>query len=424
MTPVPDLSEQSTNDPLDVRPGAVGENQAPVTGHDHCSRPEAGGNCHRGRPLWCRYHFVGCRFFAACQSAWTVTRRHNLVAWRKQEMVCGGAGLARGRGRLARWTLRGALLFGGIAGAWCLSGAVADDPAQAAAPARPCLLGDLLDGAEGILGGSVLCPPSSPGAQRATAGVGSGGRAASETAGAGRSTSGLDVALPTTGGRSARARAPMGGTVDAAAASGVRAAVDAATPVTRPVVGLTSPVVEEIAETGLLESVGVVVRPVAEPIVNVLPSALAPVLGLTQPVLGPIVSPCNHSGPPADVTPVPTDSAPAVASLATITGPAPPTVTVYRAGLSLAEPESRGGGSGEATVLRAVGWPNEPGGSPGAAPGGPGSTCGSGSAAAGAGIPADVSPRCWTPDLQPLSGVRHDRDNPRDRSCEPDTTPA
>jgi hypothetical protein len=329
------------------------------------------------------------------------------------------------RGRLARWTLRGVLLVGGVFGFWGLREAVVDDPAQAVEPARSCIVGDLLNADGAASGGSLLCAPHPP------------SRSADEDKRARidlvvvrvdqrRASVELSVRVPTGEWASSR-RVPARHAVGASRAPGVDAVVETAASVARPVVSVPSPVVEEIPETGLLEPVGTVVRPVVEPIVEVLPSTLAPVLGLVQPIIGPPAAPSTPPADAVDVAPAPADGTAGVGTSAAIARPVPPSLGVSPQDPSPARASDTAGQqkrSAKAVERTHVPWPGDPVRSPRSAPGAPASTAGSGSAAVVAGIPADGSLPSWAPDLERVGCYVSGCDKLAGRSPQPDTRPA
>ncbi|MFU8852289.1 hypothetical protein ACNAW0_15075 [Micromonospora sp. SL1-18] len=311
------------------------------------------------------------------------------------------------------------LLVGGAFGVWGLHEAAADDSAQAVAPARACVLGDLLEAGETALGSSLADATHAP---DGSAKVNVSGCAVT-AASSGKLTGAEVPAQVPTGERSA-VRALTGGAVDAAASRGTATAVEAITPVMRPVAGLASPVVKRIAGTGLLEPVGDVVRPVAEPVVDVLPPVLAPVLDLVQPVIGPPAMPVTPRGHSAVVAPQPADGSlmPAAAP-----HPVPSMVAIQPQASSWAPtsgPASNNKPSKAAETTQPR-WPGKPGGdTSGVTPAAPAGADGSGSAAGGTGIPADAALRAWAPSLQFL-GCRGNRCGELvNRSRQPDTRPA
>ncbi|MCW3843780.1 hypothetical protein ONA70_27150 [Micromonospora yasonensis] len=289
----------------------------------------------------------------------------------------------RYRSRLARWALRAALLFGVMFGVWGLHEAVAEDAARAAEPAASCTLGPLL-GAGGTLFDSPLpCGPYS-----STGSV-------------------IEDASGRTG--------------------GVATVVEGIASATRPVAGTASPVVEEIAGTGLLEPVGSVVQPVTEPIVDVLEPALGPVLDLTQPIIGSPAAPQTPPADPAVNAPPSADEPPAVTTPTTIVRPVPPIAAFDPAAPSpawtpaTAEPHQRSSDAAETTHVQ---WPDDPIHALGLTPGTPGSAAGNGSAATGKELPAEALPRSWAPALWLLSGYGTRGEKLADRSGQPDTRPA
>ncbi|MCW3815078.1 hypothetical protein ONA91_11485 [Micromonospora sp. DR5-3] len=320
--------------------------------------------------------------------------------------------------------------------AWGLGDTVADDPAQAAAPARPCLLGDLLDDADRILSifpvGTPPAPPDSrPEGEAARVGGASDPRAAHLAKWRGRS----DAPVPSRHQRPAARQAPVRDRpavppVRRAPQATVRPAVDpvvaAAAPVTGPVVDLASPVVAAISGTGLLDPVRSVVGPVAEPIVDVLPPALDPMLDLTRPIIGAPAAPTPPPGDPVATTP-PTASAgaPPVTAPATIARPEAPVVAGYPVPPS-PERRSPSAGRGEpaGNAAAQAWWPGEPGHGPGVAPAGPARTAASGSAPAGPGAPADAYPSVSAPDLHPLELCVGGCDALAERAQQPDPRPA
>ncbi|MGN9807064.1 hypothetical protein [Micromonospora sp. L32] len=226
---------------------------------------------------------------------------------------------------------------------------------------------------------------------------------------------GLDVPvrMPTDE-RSASVQIAVGQVVDRTATADAETVVEKATSATRPV-GLASPVVEEFGGTGLLEPVGTAVRAVTEPVVDVLPPALAPVLGLIQPIIG------LPAAPPS------TDEAPPVATPTTIVRPVPPMVAVQPAAPGAArtsvtaclDPRSP-----KAVGTSHVQWAGDLVHTPGLTQGAPANAAGHGSASGGTGIPADASPRSWAPALQPVGGYVTGCEKLASRSGQPATRPA
>ncbi|MEH1057246.1 hypothetical protein V6U89_18840 [Micromonospora sp. CPCC 206171] len=210
--------------------------------------------------------------------------------------------------------------------------------------------------------------------------------------------------------------------VDQTAAAEAETVVEEATSATRPV-GLASPVVEEFAGAGPLEPVGTVVRAVTEPIVDVLPPALAPVLGLIPPIIG---SPAAPSAPAVD-TPPSVDEAPPVATPTAIVRPLPPMAAVH----PIAPQATRTSvtASVDPRSTKAVGtsqvqWAGDLVHTLGLTQGAPANAAGHGSAAGGTGIPADAAPRSWVPALQPAGGYVTGCEKLASRSGPPDTRPA
>ncbi|MDH6463626.1 hypothetical protein M2302_003821 [Micromonospora sp. A200] len=334
--------------------------------------------------------------------------------------------MSRCRGRLARWTLRGALLIGGVVGLWGFHEAVADDAARAAERAVSCTLGDLLSSSGALAESSLRCEPFSltgPGMERASGRVG-GAEAVPDWG----QLAGLDVpARMPTGQRSAGVQIAVGQVVDPTTAADAESVVEAVASATRPVVGLTSPVVEEIAGTGLLEPVGTAVQPVTQPIVDVLPPALAPVLGLTQPIIGSPAAPSMPPAGPAVDAPPSTDAAPRVATPSAIMRPLPPMAAVHlvapqKARTSVtASPDPR---SPKAAGTSQVPWAGDLVHTPGLTPGAPTSAGGHGSATGGTGIPADASLRAWAPALQRVGGYVTGCEKLAGRCGQPGTRPA
>lgn len=329
-------------------------------------------------------------------------------------------------GRLARWTLRGALLIGGVVGLWGFHEAVADDAALAAGPAASCTLGDRLSAGGTLLGSSLGCEPFSltgPAMESAA------GRVGGEVTVASRGQlAGLDlpVRMPA-GQRSAGVQLAVGQVVDPTAAADAETVVEAVASATRPIVGLASPVVEKIAGTGLLEPVGTVVRPVTEPIVDVLPPALAPVLGLAQPIIGSPAAPAMPPTGPAVDAPPSTDEAPPAATPTTIARPVPPMAAVQPAAPARARTSVTA--NLDPRSLKAIGTSQAPRAGDlthalGLTGGVPASGAGHGSAAGGTGIPADASPPSSSPDLQTVGGYVTGCEKLASRSGQPDTRPA
>ncbi|PZG09527.1 hypothetical protein C1I95_28920 [Micromonospora craterilacus] len=191
-------------------------------------------------------------------------------------------------------------------------------------------------------------------------------------------------------------------------------------------VDLASAVVEESSEIRLLEPVVDVVRPAAEPIVDVLPPALAPVLGLTQPIIGgPAATPAAPDAP-VDSAPVPARADAPIPGPAVARPTLPVVVNCRKAPSSdvPARPTSRDevpAGTGEMVQVPRLGGL---GGTAGVTPAAPVSTAGGGSAAAGTGIPADASPRSWSPNLHVVGRRLPQCDKLAHRSSQPDTRPA
>ncbi|NYF59982.1 hypothetical protein [Micromonospora purpureochromogenes] len=214
--------------------------------------------------------------------------------------------------------------------------------------------------------------------------------------------------------------------VDPTAAADAETVVEKATSATRPV-GRASPAVEKPAGTGLLEPVGTVVRGVTEPIVDVLPPALAPVLGLIQPIIGSPAEPSTPPAGPAVDTPPSADEAPPVATPTTIVRPVPPMVAVQQPAPGAARTSvtaSLDPRSPKAVGTSHVQWAGDLVRTLGLTQGAPANAAGHGSAAGGTGIPADASPRYWAPALQPAGGYVTGCEKLASRSGQPDTRPA
>ncbi|WNM41375.1 hypothetical protein RMN56_08545 [Micromonospora halotolerans] len=319
--------------------------------------------------------------------------------------------------------LRGALLCGGFVGAWGLHDAVAPDAAQAAEPARPCVLADLLDDTRALVGQSVVAPLRLP----APSSTGSGGV---DTGSGGVDTGGgpaaADPGRPTADGRRVRPATVAPSPVERAGVAEVIA------PVTRSVVDLASPVVEAVAPARLLEPVTDVVRPVTEPIADLLPPVLAPVLDLTEPILGPPGAPPTPPEDPIAPTPAPAGQTPAAGTPAVSTRPATPAV-VRPAKAASPRPASRSAGRHEVSPGPAEVRMPPPGKSapaPGetpltpTAPTPPATTAGSGAGTGGPGIPAEGSARAWDPELRLLGYDRGRGDALVNRANPPDPRPA
>ncbi|MBQ0904986.1 hypothetical protein [Micromonospora sp. U21] len=339
--------------------------------------------------------------------------------------------LLRCPGRLARWTLRGALLIGGVVGLWGFHEAVADDAARAAEPAASCTLGGLLSGGGTHIDSSLGCTPFSlngPGMESVSGRVGG-----EKTVPSRGHLAGLDVPVRMPAGqRSAVVQSAVGQVGDPTVAADAEAAVEAVASATRPVVGLASPVVEKIAETGLLEPVGTVVGPVTQPIVDVLPPALAPVLDLTQPIIGLPAAPSMPPAGPAVDAPPSTDEAPTVATPIAIVRPLPPMAAVHpvapqaartsvSAGVDPRSPNAAGTGQVQTSQVQ---WAGDMVQALGLTRGAPASAGGQGSGAGGTGIPADASLRVWAPALQLVDGYVTGCEKLAGRSGQPGTRPA
>ncbi|MBM0255656.1 hypothetical protein [Micromonospora sp. 4G55] len=309
-----------------------------------------------------------------------------------------------------------------MVGLWGFHEAVADGAARAAGPTASCTVGNLLSADGTFLADSLGCEPFS----LTPAMEGASGRVGGSATVAPRGQLGgpdVPVRMPR-GERSAGAQTAVGQVVDPTAAADSETVVEKVTSATRPVVGLASPVVEEVAGSGLLEPVSAVVRPVTEPIVDVLPPALAPVLGLTQAIIG---SPAAPSTPPAVDAPPSTDEAPAVAPPTAIVRPLPPIAAVY----PVAPPAARTSvtasldpRSPKAAGTSQVQSADNPVHALGLTRGAPASAAGQGSAAGGTGIPADASLPSWAPAVQLVGGYVAASEKLAGRSGQPDTRPA
>ncbi|WP_346533247.1 hypothetical protein [Micromonospora sp. DPT] len=312
-----------------------------------------------------------------------------------------------------------------MVGLWGFHEAVADDAARAAGPGASCTLGNLLSAGGALLGGSLGCEASSPsdaGMERPSDRVGG-----EMTLASWGQLAGLDVPvrMPTDE-RPVGVEIAVGQVVDPTAAAEADTVVEKATSATRPV-GLASPVVEEFAGAGLLGPVGTGVRAVTQPIFDVLPPALAPVLGLIQPIIGSPAAPSTPpTGPAVDTLPS-TDEAPPVATPTTIVRPAPPMAAVQPAAPAAARTSVTA--SLDPRVPKAVGtshlhWAGDLVHTLGLNHGAPANAAGHGSAAGGTGIPADASPRSWAPALQPAGGYVTGCEKLASRSGQPDPRPA
>jgi len=334
--------------------------------------------------------------------------------------------MSRCRGRLARWTLRGALLVGGVFGVWGAHEAVADDVAHAV-EAPSCALGHLLNAGGAILDGSVITTPCFSPAGSARHGPPARATGALTVGKLGQPLAAVETSAGTLTGKPL-SKAKVHRAKDAAAMPGEERGAEAIGSATRLVVDLASPVVEELSEARLLERVGDVVRPAAVPIVGVLPPALAPVLGLTQPIIGGPAAPAARTGARVDGAPAPARAdAPTAGAPAAIARPTLPAVVSYPRApspLGPSRPASRDEEPAGAGEMVQVPWPGGPGGTAGGTPAAPASTAGAGSAAAGTGIPADASTRSWSPNLRFVGCRLGQCDTLAQRSSQPDARPA
>ncbi|MDZ5444355.1 hypothetical protein U2F26_16665 [Micromonospora sp. 4G57] len=328
--------------------------------------------------------------------------------------------------------MRGLLLLGGVLGVWGGYDAIADDAAHAAGPARPCLLRDVLNGAGRLLGAPLPCGPYSltgPAVDEPAARIdGDTAAAPPRSTGATRRPAGTEPGTTVGGPAAERSEvsAPVRTVVDVSAVADVERVVEATEPVTRPVVGLASPIVRQTAGAGLLEPVGAVVRPVTQPIVEVLGPVVGPVLDLVQPIIGGPAAPPTFPGDPVEFTPTPAGRPPTITSPAAVARPALPIVAIHPKALPPPptwEPAASGrpsAGTARETALR---LPAEPTRSDGLTPASPGSTAGNGPAGGGTGA-ADASLRSWTPELEPQGCAVARGATLADRSRQPDTRPA
>ncbi|WP_146604022.1 hypothetical protein [Micromonospora deserti] len=333
--------------------------------------------------------------------------------------------------RLARATLRGIFLIGGVLGAWGVYDAIAGDGAHAAAAPRACLVDELLDGIGTLLGSSLSCTP------RPASGpvVGDGPSRLDKTAQTTPAPKPRDDARSparTEPGPVVRVLGPRPTTVPTPArrVAGTSAAADvgdvvaAIRPVTREVVDLASPVPAVSAEAELLEPVGAVVRPAAQPVAVVLAPVLDPVLDLARPILGPPAAPRIPPGGPTLVAATP--AGPGTAATGSATGTrvasAPPVVTT-----PIAPPAwdpAAGGEPAAGSAAPIVPWNAERGSGHGPMPGGPGCTAGNSQTGGGTGATDDAWLSARAPELlrRGWYGVRAGK--LADRCRQPETRPA
>ncbi|WP_205801868.1 hypothetical protein [Micromonospora thermarum] len=303
-----------------------------------------------------------------------------------------------------------------------------DQPAHAAEPTRLCVRGDLLDAEVTALGGSLACTPAPPPRSPVEA---TRVRVDLVLPGADQPLARVKLsARVPTGGQSSNRRIPARQPVDAPRPrGGVDAIVEVAGSVVRRVVGIASPAVAEVSRTGLPEPVAAVVRPVADPIVDVLPPVLtpvlAPVLDVAQPILGPPAAPSTPPADPVEIAPTPVGGASAVGTPGALTRSAAPLFAVAPGDPSPAPASTTAPHRKPwADAGRALVPPGDPRNPPGSAPGAPASTAGSGSAAVGTGDPADATVRSWAPDLKRSGHHVRGCDTLAGRSPQPDTRPA
>lgn len=371
--------------------------------------------------------------------------------------------MVRRRGRLARTVLRGLLLVGGAIGAWGTYDALSADAAHAAAAARPCLLGELLDGVGELLGAPVSCSPPADDASDDAPDAGAAPRPGTPRPPA---RTGPDDPEATRERPAKPAEPVRRGTPTPAreAAPAVEPAAEPATPVTRRGEDAARPGVRKPATAGPLEPVGTALRPATRPVAASLApvlgptkpvaAALVPVLDLAEPIVGtltpvldlaePVVGALTPvldvvhpivGGPDAPRTPpesaagvrapasarVPAATAPATNVRAT---PAPP---VGPDAWSSA-PTWRPSGAGEAADGVAGACHRPPAGDPShthhGTPVGCGSSAGNGAAGGWTGAADGALPWAWHPDPAPPGGFASGCDGLFHRSGRPDTRPA
>ncbi|MGS2618588.1 hypothetical protein ACVCAH_29265 [Micromonospora sp. LZ34] len=359
----------------------------------------------------------------------------------------------RRQGRLARTVLRGLLLVGGALGGWGAYDALSADAAHAAA--RPCLLGELLDGVGELLGTPVPCSPPADDARNDAPDAGAAHRPGTPRPPA---RTGPD-APAATGERPAKPAAPVRrGTPTPAwdAAPAVEPAAEPATPVTRRGGDAARPVERKPATAGPLEPVGTAVRPLTRPVAASLArvlgptkpvvaaltpvvAALTPVLDLAEPVVAALTPVLNVvqpivGGPAAPRTPpesaadvrspasarVPTATAPTTNARAT---PAPPVGDAWSSA-----PTWRPSGGGEAADGAAGASHRPPAGDAShtyqGTPVGCGSSVGNGASGGWTGTADGALPWAWHPDLAAPGGYPPRCDGFSHRSGRPDTRPA
>lgn len=268
--------------------------------------------------------------------------------------------MSRCSGRLARWTLRGALLVGGVVGLWGFHEAGAGAPAQAAEPAASCALGNLLSAGGVLFDGSLECQPISlagPAAEGASARVGS-----EVTVARRGQVAGLDVAV----------RMPTG---------------------ERP--------------AGVQVAVGEVVD---STVVGIIGSSAAPSMPPADAAVNP--APYTNEAPAAATPTVIVRPLPPMAAL----HPVAAARTSLTASLDprSAKADGTSGVQGVGDLLHALG-PTR---------GAPGSAAGHGCAADGTGIPADASEGSWAPAVRLVGAYVSGCEKLAGCSGQPDTGPA